>query len=238
MSKYLHIKKFLCKVFTCWMPYKQRILYREALYWFSFPDYWRFKHANYHIVSLGANCLPRGLTTAAKLKPRRFYGEKTCVFDLYISNLKRNIDLLENNFKDFFSDIDKTNFPHDDELSHDEFIKRYENRIKNFQEVLQSDKMLYFIFSDYRKIPLRKDILRLYAVLERKRSGKPFKLILLTSEYIDNLPNVVQLPEKFTIDDGCWLVHIINEYGDYDNKYTQYCKKMKEKLSSVFVTKN
>lgn len=98
MSKLLHIKKLICKVLTCWMPYKYRILYREALYWFSFADYFRFKNANYHIVSLGSNCLPRGLTTAIKLKPRRFYGEKSCVFDLYISNIKRNIELIENDF--------------------------------------------------------------------------------------------------------------------------------------------
>ncbi len=98
MLKLLHIKKLICKVLTCLMPYKQRILYREALYWFSFADYFRFKNANYHIVSLGSNCLPRGLTTAIKLKPRRFYGEKSCVFDLYISNIKRNIELIENDF--------------------------------------------------------------------------------------------------------------------------------------------
>lgn len=107
MSYLLHLKKILCKVLTCWMPYKQRIFWREALYWFSFLDYWRFKHANYHIVSLGTNCLPRGLTTAIKLKLRRLYGEKTCVFDLYNSDLQRIIELLENNFSDFFSDIDK-----------------------------------------------------------------------------------------------------------------------------------
>ena len=107
MSYLLHLKKILCKVLTCWMPYKQRIFWREALYWFSFLDYWRFKHVNYHIVSLGTNCLPRGLTTAIKLKPRTLSRDKTCVFDLYNSDLQRIIELLENNFSDFFSDIDK-----------------------------------------------------------------------------------------------------------------------------------
>lgn len=233
MSYLLHLKKFLCKVLTCWLPYKQRIFWREALYWFSFLDYWRFKHANYHIVSLGTNCLPRGLTTAIKLKPRRLYGEKTCVFDLYNSDLQRIIELLENNFSDFFSDIDKKNFPHDDKLSDKDFVKRYRNRIKNFKEIIQSNKMLYFIHSNYKKVPKREDILKLYNVLKNKRNGKQFKLILLTKEYIPNIPEIIQIPDDFTIDDGGWLVYMINEYGKFENKYTQYCERMKKRLYTV-----
>lgn len=230
MSKYLHIKKFICKVLTCWMPYKQRILYREALYWFSFFDYIRFKRANYHIVSLGSNCLPRGLTTAIKLKPRRFYGEKSCPFDLYNSDLKSNIELIENDFSNFFEIINLKYFPHDEQLTKEEFVKRYQNRIKNFQEIMQSDKILYFIYSDYKSLPLRDDILKLYNVLKAKRLNKSFKLIILTSKYIPNLPEIIQLPDDFRVDDDGWLVYMINEYGDYNNKYTQYCDRMRVKF--------
>lgn len=230
MSKYLHIKKFICKVLTCWMPYKQRILYREALYWFSFFDYIRFKRANYHIVSLGSNCLPRGLTTAIKLKPRRFYGEKSCPFDLYNSDLKSNIELIENDFSNFFEIINLKYFPHDEQLTKEEFVKRYQNRIKNFQEIMQSDKILYFIYSDYKSLPLRDDILKLYNVLKAKRLNKSFKLIILTSKYIPNLPEIIQLPDDFRVDADGWLVYMINEYGDYNNKYTQYCDRMRVKF--------
>lgn len=231
MSKLLHLKKFICKVLTCWLPYNYRILYREALYWFSFSDYWRFKHANYHIVSLGSNCLPRGLTTAIKLKPRRFYGEKSYPFDLSFNpDLKKTANLIETDFAGYFDNlvINNITFPHDYDLSEKAFLKRYTNRIKNFHQVMDSDKMVYFIHSNYKTVPLKADILNLYKVLSNKRKTKPFKLIILTTEYIAGLPNVIQFPENFIFDDVGWLVYCINEYGEYDNKYTQYCQKMKK----------
>ncbi len=233
MPKYLHYKKFICKILTCWMPYKQRIFCREALYWFSFTDFMRFKRANYHIISLGSNCLPRGLTTAIKLKPRRFYGEKTCPFDLAVStDLKRIIHLIDTDFNDYFENlmINEKTFPHDYDLPYNKFIERYKKRIINFLHIMKSDKLIYFIYSDYNKIPLREDILHLYDVLEKKRNNKPFKLILLTSDYIDKLDNIIQIPNNFKIDDSGWLVYIINEYGDYDNKYTEYSKRVGKKL--------
>lgn len=164
MSTYLHIKKFICKVLTCWMPSKQRILYREALYWFSLSDYIRFKRANYHIVSLGSNCLPRGLTTAIKLKPRRFYGEKSCPFDFWNnSDINKTIQFIESDFANFFENIavNEINFPHDYALT------------------------IY----------------------------------------------------KFIYETG-WLVYMINEYSDYDNKYTQYVRRMKKNFSMLQMLKN
>ena len=174
--------------------------------------------------------MPRGLTTAIKLKPRRFYGEKSCPFDLYNSDLKSNIELIENDFSNFFEIINLKYFPHDEQLTKEEFVKRYQNRIKNFQEIMQSDKILYFIYSDYKSLPLRDDILKLYNVLKAKRLNKSFKLIILTSKYIPNLPEIIQLPDDFRVDDDGWLVYMINEYGDYNNKYTQYCDRMRVKF--------
>ncbi len=236
MSKFLHAKKFICKILIGWLPYKQRILYREALYWFSLRDYLRFKYTKNQIVSLGSNCLPRGLTTAINLKPRRFYGEKTCPFDLCVNkDLKKITHLIENDFNDFFYNIivNKENFPHDYKLSHKNFVSRYQKRIDNFLKIMQSDKILYFIHSNYDKVPKREDILNLYKVIETKRDGKPFKFILLTYKYIEDLPEVIQIPYNITIDDSAWLVYIINEYRDYDNKYTEFKDIMKRKLQQV-----
>lgn len=226
-------KKFICKVLTCFLPYKHRIFYRDALYWFTFSDYIRFKRANYHIVSLGSNCLPRGLTTAIKLKPRRFYGEKSCPFDLSTNtDLNKIAHFIKTDFSDYFDNIliNINTFPHDYEFSYEVFYKRYKNRIQNFQEIMQSEKIIYFIHSNYTQVPQREDIFNLYEVLKTKRHDKPFKLIILTSEYIEGLQDIIQIPYNLKIDDGGWLVYMINEYGKYNNKYTKYCEWMKKAL--------
>lgn len=219
------------------MPKKLRIIAREFLFWFTFEDYKRFKNANYHIVSLGTNCLPRVLTTAIKLKPRRFYGEKSCTFDLSVNkDLKKITHLIENDFKDFFNNIivNKENFPHDYKLSHKNFVIRYQNRIKNFINIMQSDKIIYFIHSDYTKVPAKNDILNLYRVLENKRNGKLFKLIILTSEFIEGLQeNIIQIPENFTPDNAAGGVYLIDEYKEFDNKYTKFREIMKNKLNKT-----
>lgn len=236
MHKLLHLKKTICKLLTCLIPKKQRGLCREALYWFTIKDYLRFKNVNYHIVSLGANCLPRGLSTAIKLKPRRFYGEKSCPFDLNVNtDLKRISHFIETDFTDYFKNItvNKQNFPHDYKLPYNKLVERYKKRIQNFQNIMQSKKIIYFIHSNYASVPAKEDVLSLYATLKNKRQNKPFKLILLTSEYINDLPEIIQIPEKFTIDDEAWLVYIIDEYNEFNNKYTQYRDRMEKKLTKV-----
>lgn len=86
MPNPLKLKMFICKSLTCWIPSsKDRKLAREFLFWFSYSDYIRFKNADYHVVSLGNSCLTRALAVATGIKPRRFYGEKSCPFDLCIS---------------------------------------------------------------------------------------------------------------------------------------------------------
>lgn len=83
----LKLKMFICKMLTCWISSSgKRKLVREFLFWFSFKDYYRFKNADYAIVSLGNSCLTRVLAVASAVKPRRFYGEKSCPFDLCRSN--------------------------------------------------------------------------------------------------------------------------------------------------------
>ena len=123
----LKLKMILCKIFAFWIvPAKTRKLVREFLFWFSLDDYRRFKNANYHFVSLGSSCLSRALPVAAGLKPRRFYGEMSCPFDLYFStDLDRTTRLIENNFSDFFQGINLDAFPHDDKLTVKQFKKRY-----------------------------------------------------------------------------------------------------------------
>lgn len=73
----LKIKKFIVKILTCWILSKKiRRNARNFLFYFSLYDFFQFRKQNFKIVSLGNNCLPKVLTTAVKLKPRKIYGEK------------------------------------------------------------------------------------------------------------------------------------------------------------------
>ncbi len=236
MFNLLKLKMLICKLSTCWIVSgKTRKLAREFLFWFSFDDYRHFKNLNYHFVSLGNNCLPRALLVAAGLKPRRFYGEKSCPFDLYFStDLKRTIHLIENDFSDFFQNINLDAFPHDDKLSLRQFKKCYRRRIQNFLRIQNSDKTVYYVYSNYNKVPEIDEISRLYNVLKLKRGTKPFELIILTKKRID-IPNVIQIPYDIQIDDSRAIEYIINRYKDFNNKYTVFCDYMREKLTETIL---
>ncbi len=135
MLNSLKLKMFICKLLTFWIiPSKNRKYFRDMLFWFSYSDYVRFKNMDYHVVSLGSICFTRALAVAAGIKPRRFYGEKSCPFDLYVSDLKRTIELIENDFSDFFENINIDAFPHDEKFSfiHFKKIKEKENHFNLF----------------------------------------------------------------------------------------------------------
>lgn len=230
----LKLKMILCKMLTFWIiPATTRKLAREFLFWFSYEDYCRFKKAGYTIVSLGNSCLTRALTVASGLKPRRFYGEKSCPFDLCRSNdIKRITELIDNDFSDFFQSIDLDAFPHDLELSLIQFKKRYQSRIQNYLDIQNSEKTVYYIYSDYDKVPETDEIIQLYKVIKSKRGVKPFKLIVLTTVQID-FPEIIRIPYDIQINDSRAIEFIINRYRNYNNKYTVFCDYMKEKLKEI-----
>lgn len=157
----------------------------------------------------------------------------SCPFDLYFStDLDRTTRLIENNFSDFFQSINLDAFPHDDKLTVKQFKKRYKSRIQNFLDIQNSDKIIYYIYSNYDKVPKIAQIKRLYQVLKAKRGAKPFELIILTNRQID-VENVIQLPYNIKFNDSKAIEYIINRYKDYDNKYTVFCNYMKEKLKEI-----
>ena len=199
-------KKLFVKLLTCFIfPEKLRKNVRNFLFYFSFVDYVRFKRQNFHIISLGSDCLPRVLTTAVKLKPRKIYGEKTLPFDLkYSYDLEKTAKLIQNNFNDFFEDIKLTKelFPHDYKLTKQQFETRYNKRIKNFLKVMTSDKMIYFIYSDFDNQIDVNTIRKLYYLLKNKRNGKPFKIIVLTAKTINiSNPDIYVIVHDFKIKD-------------------------------------
>ncbi len=243
----LKIKKFIVKILTCWILSKKiRRNARNFLFYFSLYDFFQFRKQNFKIVSLGNNCLPKVLTTAVKLKPRKIYGEKNCPFDLSIhANLQKITEQIQNNFKNYFDGLVKNEtwenpnldarYPHDRYLTKEKFIQRYKIRIANFNEIINSKKNLYFIYSNYDNEIETHEIINLYNTIEQKRNGKQFKIILLLAKKVNNIDNsnIIQLIDDFKIEDANWVESFINDYGNINNKYTDYCLKTGKKLSEI-----
>lgn len=92
-------------------------------------------------------------------------------------------------------------------------------------QILISDKTIYFIYSNFDIVPDTKDIKKLYEVLRKKRQGKPFKLIILTSKHLEEIEDVIQISENFKIKHGNWVKSFINDYKDKQNEYTEFCSR-------------
>ena len=196
---------------------------------FSIKDYIYYKKLNYEIISLGAYCLPRVATTAAKLKPKKMYGAKTYPFDLcFHFNIKKITECIDNNFINYFDNLsyDKDNFcwvnknidavyNHDTNLTKNKFIKKYEKRIKNFQKSLKTNKKIYFIYSYIWEdnFPTSLDIDNLYNALKKRRGNRKFELILIISQEIKDIKNenIHQIIiNGFNIADPVWVKDFFN----------------------------
>lgn len=247
MFYFLKIKKLIAKLLSFWLPKRYRKNFRNFIYYFSLFDYIRFKKQNFHIISLGNNCLPRVLTTAIRLKPRKIYGELTCPFDLANhDSISQITQLIDNDFENFFDGLIlydnvwynkniSSKYIHDKNLSRSMFEKRYKKRIENFKNLIKSDKKIYFIYSNYEKenFPTKSDIEQLYNVLKKKRSEKPFELILLLPKYVENIDFAKQIVYNLEITDSNWAVKIIDEYNEFENKYKKYCKIVGNQLINM-----
>ena len=151
--------------------------------------------------SLGFNCLPRTFFTEWKIKPRKEDGEKSCVFDLMYMSPESCIYFLENGFTHFYDNLKFNSelgylyrdedlfygFNHDTDIGNDleSLKKRYDNRIKNFYELLKSDENILFIYSIEPNDVI--DIKRLYSAIKKLRKGKIFKLMILDFYQFENL---------------------------------------------------
>ena len=252
MSIFLRIKKCIIKVLTCFIFDKTlRKNVRNFLYYFSFKDYIKFKNQKFVIVSLGANCLPRVLCTAAKLKPRRIYGEKSMPFDLCLSyNFDKMIEFIETDFASFFDGINYNNelgywqneqaniaFLHDKNPDKEIFIKKYKKRIENFQNIFNSEKRPAFVYyseNNENKSICAEQITRLYEVLKNKRGSNDFDLVILNNPYLE-VNNIIQICEPFKNDDMRWAEYMLNEYQNFNNKYTDYVKLVGNDLNNLLI---
>ena len=84
-------------------------------------------------------------------------------------------------------------------------------------------------------VSVLKRIVNLYNAIALKRQGKPFKLIIISSKIINNLnnPNIIQIIEDFEITDPDWVEKCLNEYGNFDNIYTEFCQNAGKKLKQI-----
>ena len=146
---------------------------------------------NYKIISLGTYCFSRVITTANKLKPRRCKGEKTCPFDLAFSDFNSVIDLVDTNFLNFYNDLDKDEqkcwcnknigviFPHDNELSKEQFIERYNKRIENLYGYFKDENTHKFILISSSSFIEIDQIEELICVLKKYMNKEDFDIILI-----------------------------------------------------------
>ncbi len=247
----LKLKKIIAKLLTCWiLSEKVRKNARNFLFYFSFTDFIKFKRQNFYIVSLGYNCMPRVLTTALRLKPRKIYGEKTCPFDLSLNfDINKIAELINNDFQNFFDNLAFNNntkkwenkylnsiYIHDSKLDRKQFVLRYKKRIANFLNIMKSEKIVYFIFHPYdKKNPDKSEILNLYNTLTAKRQKKPFKLIIINNKFINKIDrdNLTQIIEDFSTEIPDWAKNIIDDYGQFNNNYTKFRKETGAKLKQI-----
>lgn len=160
------------------------------------------KDIEYKIVSLGCNCIPRTILTRWGVKPLKSQGELSMPFDLATFETFEITKNIENNFEDFFENLefidnklpfgrksywqkspDCIRFVHEKKLTKNDknkLIEIYQNRIKNFNECLESKTPILFV----QLIGDCSDVNRLYEILLQKRAEKPFIFIVIDTENI------------------------------------------------------
>lgn len=176
------------------------------------------------IISLGANCMVRSVLTRHGIKPSKADGELSYPFDLAIHPVSVVVDVLENNFENYFKGLyfsknrrhildiskkrdvwkkdDGTCFNHDTDCGENDFEKlkaRFSNRIDNFNKALSSGVPILFVIY-IRDVESRKYINRLYDLLQLRLRGGVFLLAVIDFNGIaknDFYPQikVLNLPE-------------------------------------------
>ena len=143
--------------------------YTKIQNWLNLKSYYFIKNKyirrnklnkdDYNIVSLGWNCLSRTIPTQWGIKKQKDEGELSYPFDLSMHDVKYIPQVIQNDFYDYLDNVEKKDniwcnttyniiFNHDETCQTiDEFQTRYLNRIKNFSNILQSNKPSLFIYN-------------------------------------------------------------------------------------------
>lgn len=185
----------------------------------------KFKH---QIISLGNNCMGRTIPTVYGLKARKIYGEKTIITDqTYFGNISDLVYLWNTNFEDFLDGLYfskelnawyapkyKSHSPHEFQLTKEEFSKTIKKRIKNFYEMVNTDK--YAIFLRFEACKCSTDDIKLLADKIREvRKGKPYKLVIVNhNAHIDGFhdDNTIIIDYPMTLS-AKWQFELDTEEG-------------------------
>lgn len=167
---------------------------------FNFPKEKLYEKYNnkYVIIPFGTNCFARVLTSINGIKPYKKDGEKTCPFDQVCSNFENNVELLKNDFEDFFENLElrerevdnkneifykntkyKIDFIHEPKCSLEEFKDIYQRRIKNFYNYLNDKEKLPIFLITHSAYP-KKEVVEDF-IHELKRYRKDFSIIIFNT---------------------------------------------------------
>lgn len=149
----------------------------------------------YKVVSLGQNCVVRSILALWGLKPTKGQGELSFPFDLSVHALGTVIKAIKTDFEDYLKNIyfdeakqiwsngiyDAT-YNHDTDCTTKEaFYQRYEKRIENFKNIINTEKNIFFVCYVWGKIN-KSAMLELYEVLQQKMKDRNFHLIFISED--------------------------------------------------------
>ena len=193
------------------------------------------RRKNFKILPMGTYCLPRVITTIAKLKPTKKQGEKSLPFDLsFFNDFSKIIKLIDTKFEAFYNNLEYDEhkkcwenkdfsaiFVHDGNLSKEEFIDRYNRRISNLYEYF-SDKSfhIYLLIASFDKISIEQ-LISFRNLMLKYRNDDEFDIILINQS-------------KAEVDGAYKNIHIINQSKNYDdfnklNKDGKWVRKLKKR---------
>ena len=224
---------------------KEFVMFLYKLY-LKFIVFWRktlWQHKPYKIIPFGTYCLPRVITTLNGFKPKKREGEESFPFDLCFSNFDTNLELLSSNFSNFYTNLEynlhdsfkncwtnpKLNliFNHDNMPTIQEFIQRYDNRIKNLYKMLNDkDKYLYFMIATFEQISNKK-INLLVEEIAKYREITSFSIIVINQS---KEKMIYKNKNVFCVDlskDTCF--NKINKKGDWASclKHIKNCNAIR-----------
>ena len=209
----------------------------------KFLDFWHYKKISkiYNIIPFGHHCLPRIITTLNKFKPTKEFGEKSYPFDLCFSDFSSNVKFLENEFANFYDEMEFDdnkkcwmNKKYNLILNHDnqsfEVLKeRYDKRIANLYSALNdNERHIYFLIATY-KIINNNDMEFFLDLINKYRSLESYSVIIINQSDVRFDFNLKKKIDVIDFTDDVLFPEMVKR-GDW----VRELKKMKTRSAKKF----